>query len=269
MKILSLVTIALVVLSCASDVRAQGSEAGAEGAAAAAPAAEAGAPAPVSGDVGGSDAGAPSLPNPPDLGAAPGAAAAPGTGELSAPVHLPPYKQMTADNVVSPNVQPIPTDGYKTDLAKRIGETQELLNRMVWQLNRETAWANSVHDIIQNYQYKYTKVLSNIKKHAGATQKMRELVSNLKKARLHEILESDFSKAIGELQELATTSSETSQDDGSYAALKDRVALMAQDLSKMSHKKINKVIHQAQDQLKSAEQQAVPPPSADTLKSLK
>lgn len=99
----------------------------------------------------------------------------------------------------------------------------------------------SVHDIIQNYQYKYTKVLSNIKKHSTATKKMRDLVSKLKKARLHEILEADLSKATKELQELAATSSKTSEDEGSYASLKDRAALIKADLEKMGNKKINKV----------------------------
>lgn len=93
--------------------------------------------------------------------------------------------------------------GLSLDIDRRIKQAEDLLNRMVWQLNRETSWANSVHDIIQNYQYKYTKVhgflacaslchlavqvLSNIKKHSTSTQKMRDLVGALKKARLHEV----------------------------------------------------------------------------------
>jgi len=139
---------------------------------------------------------------------------------------------------------------------------------MVWQLNRETSWANSVHDIIQNYQYKYTKVLSNIKKHSERTAKMRELASALKKARLHEILEEDLAKATRELTELATASAETSEDEGSYAALKDRVALMKADLEKMSRKKVHKTLHTVQDALKKVGADAVPAASADTLKDL-
>ena len=145
---------------------------------------------------------------------------------------------------------------------------EDLLNRMVWQLNRETSWANSVHDIIQNYQYKYTKVLSNIKKHTDSTKKMRELVQALKKARLHEILQADLNKAARELTELSSASSQTSEDEGSYASINDRVTLMKADLEKMSNKKVHQVVHQAQSKLKQIGQEAVPPPSEDTLKDL-
>jgi len=64
-------------------------------------------------------------------------------------------------------------------------------------------------------------------------------------ARLHEILESDLSRATRELTELASSSAETSADEGSYASLKDRVALMKADLEKMSHAKVHKVWNSA------------------------
>ncbi len=154
---------------------------------------------------------------------------------------LPPYTSLNSQATVSPNIVMSSHQALSLDLDRRIKQTEDLLNRMVWQLNRETSWANSVHDIIQNYQYKYTKVLANIKKHSARTAKMRQLATALKRARLHEILEEDLSKATRELTELATSSAETSEDEGSYAALKDRVALMKADLEKMSHKKVNKV----------------------------
>jgi hypothetical protein len=187
--------------------------------------------------------------------------------DVSKSVTLPPFESVNSD-VVAPNLGTSNSQGLDLDLDRRIKQTEDLLNRMVWQLNRETAWANSVHDIIQNYQYKYTKVLANIKKHSAATAKMRELASTLKKARLHEILEQDLAKATKELQELAASSSETSEDAGSYAALKERVQLMKNDLDKMSHTKVNKVLHGVQEAIKKAAEEAVPPPSADTLKDL-
>jgi len=181
---------------------------------------------------------------------------------------LPPYNTLNSQATVSPNIASSTHQALSLDLDRRIKQTEDLLNRMVWQLNRETSWANSVHDIIQNYQYKYTKVLSNIKKHSERTGKMRELASALKKARLHEILEEDLAKATRELTELATASAETSEDEGSYAALKDRVALMKADLEKMSHKKVNKALHKVQDALKKVGSDAIPSPSSDTLKDL-
>jgi len=181
---------------------------------------------------------------------------------------LPPYTSLNSQATVSPNLVVNAHQTMSLDLDRRIKQTEDLLNRMVWQLNRETSWANSVHDIIQNYQYKYTKVLSNIKKHSERTQKMRELAAALKRAKLHEILEDDLSKATRELTELATSSAETSEDEGSYAALKDRVALMKADLEKMSHKKVNKALHKVQDALKKVGADAIPPASSDTLAEL-
>jgi len=181
---------------------------------------------------------------------------------------LPPFSSVNSDATVSPPLAMKNSNSLSLDLDRRIKDTEDLVNRMVWQMNRETSWANSVHDIIQNYQYKYTKVLSNIKKHTASVQKMRELATSLKKARLHEILQRDLARATDELTELASTSSETSADAGSYAALKDRVALMKQDVEKMSNVKVNKVLHQVQDGLKQAAQDVVPPDSADTLKGL-
>jgi len=193
----------------------------------------------------------------------------PHKNDPSAPSNsLPPFSSVNSDATVSPPLALKATDSLSLDLDRRIKETEDLINRMVWQMNRETAWANSVHDIIQNYQYKYTKVLSNIKKHTASVQKMRELATSLKKARLHEILQQDLAKATDELTELASTSSETSADAGSYSALKDRVALMKQDVEKMANIKVNKVLHQVQDGLKQAAQDVVPPDSADTLKGL-
>jgi len=195
--------------------------------------------------------------------------ALPQKGDPLAPSNtLPPFSAVNSDATVSPPLAMKTSNSLSLDMDRRIKETEDLINRMVWQLNRETAWANSVHDIIQNYQYKYTKVLSNIKKHGASAQKMRELASSLKKARLHEILQQDLAKATDELTELASTSSETSADAGSYAALKDRVSLMKQDIEKMANIKVNKVLHQVQDGLKQAAQDVVPPDSADTLKGL-
>jgi len=205
-----------------------------------------------------------SLPDPLNLGSSP-----PGVpADYSTSNTLPPYTSLNAQATVGPNIVMSAHQTLSLDLDRRIKQTEDLLNRMVWQLNRETSWANSVHDIIQNYQYKYTKVLANIKKHSQRTAKMRELAAALKKARLHEILEEDLQKATRELTELATSSAETSEDEGSYASLKDRVALMKADLEKMSHKKVNKALIKAQEQLKQVGAEAVPPASSDTLNGL-
>jgi len=205
------------------------------------------------------------LPDPLNLGSTP-----PGmsSADLAASNTLPPYTSLNSQSTVSPNLAMSSHQALSLDLDRRIKQTEDLLNRMVWQLNRETAWANSVHDIIQNYQYKYTKVLGNIKKHTQRTQKMRELAAALKKARLHEILEEDLAKATRELTELATASAETSEDEGSYASLKDRVSLMKADLEKMSHKKVNRALHRVQDALKKVGADAIPSPSSDTLVDL-
>jgi hypothetical protein len=204
------------------------------------------------------------LPDPLNLGVSP-----PGMSQDPTRANtLPPFQILNSQSTISPHLV---TDAHATlslDLDRRIKQTEDLLNRMIWQLNRETSWANSVHDIIQNYQYKYTKVLSGIKKHTERTTQMRTLLTQLKKARLHEILESDLSRATRELTELASSSAETSADEGSYASLKDRVALMKADLEKMSHAKVHKVLHNVQDSLKKQGEAAVPPPSADTLVSL-
>jgi hypothetical protein len=68
--------------------------------------------------------------------------------------------------------------------------------------------------------------------------------------------------------QLASASKKTSEDAGSYSALKDRASLIKQDLEKMSNKNVNKVLHGVQEQIKKAASEAVPPPSADTLKDL-
>jgi len=204
------------------------------------------------------------VPDPLSLGLSP-----PGSGVDSTMSNsLPPYNVLNSQSTTSPNIVLDSHHTLSLDLDRRIKQTDALLNRMVWQLNRETSWANSVHDIIQNYQYKYTKVLSQIKDHSTKTGDMRKLLSTLKKARLHEILEEDLQKAQRELTELASSSSETSADEGSYAALKDRVSLMKNDLEKMSHNKVNKVLHNVQEELKKAGDAAVPPASKDTLASL-
>jgi len=205
-----------------------------------------------------------SLPDPLNLGPTP-----PGMPvDLATANTLPPYSSLNSQATVSPNIVLSSHQALSLDLDRRIKQTEDLLNRMVWQLNRETSWANSVHDIIQNYQYKYTKVLANIKKHSQRTAKMRKLATALKRARLHEILEEDLGKATRELTELATSSAETSEDEGSYAALKERVALMKSDLEKMSHKKVNKALHKVQSELKKVGAEAIPAPSSDTLTNL-
>lgn len=90
----------------------------------------------------------------------------------------------------------------------------------------------------------------------------------LKKARLHEILEADLGKATRELTELASSSAEASGDEGSYAALKDRIALMKQDLEKMSKAKVNQVLSSAQAKMRDASEKAIPPASTDLVKNL-
>jgi hypothetical protein len=264
LKVLAL----LALLASAALVRAQ-DEGGEQAAASAggdeaAAASEGSAPKSKGSKIGSSDFGEGSspFPDPLALGSAP-----PGVDGAQDGT-LPPYTALNSVATTTPNIFVQPRHALSLDLDKRIKQTEDLLNRMVWQLNRETAWANSVHDIIQNYQYKYTKVLSNIKKHSDRVTKMRELATALKRARLHEVLEQDLAKATRELTELATSSAETSEDEGSYAALKDRVALMKADLEKMSHKKVNKALQKVQSQLKQVGTDAVPPSSTDTLTNL-
>ena len=183
---------------------------------------------------------------------------------------LPPFTSLDNDNTNAPNLSNKPTAGLDLDIDRRIKQVEEALNRMTWQVNRETAWANSVHDIIQNYQYKYTKVLSAIKKHGGVMDKMRGLAKQLKSARLHEILEAELSRAASALNELKVSSSETSEDAGgaSYGALVDRVALLKQDLAKMSDKKVHKVLHGVEKDITQAAKDNLPPASDDTLGAL-
>jgi len=182
--------------------------------------------------------------------------------------NLPPFDIMNAESNVAPNIELGSHEQASLDIGKRIKSTEDLLNRMVWQLNRETSWANSVHDIIQNYQYKYTKVLSAIKQHTDRTGQMRGLLSMLKKARLHEVLEADLSKATRELTELASTSAEASGDEGSYSALKDRISLMKQDLEKMSKTKVNAVLSSVQQKMRDETAKSVPAASSDLVKNL-
>jgi len=127
-------------------------------------------------------------------------------------------------------------------------------------------WARTVYDVIQNYQFKYTKTLNDIRHREKKIERLRNLVELMKSAHLHTIVESDLLKAAQELDELSAR--DTSGDSSKYDTAKSEINTVEDTLSEMNKAKVSSVSNDAALKIHEALTTELPPPSNDGLKNL-
>jgi len=147
-----------------------------------------------------------------------------------------------------------------TPLDRHIAKAESLLDRMTWQVNHETVWARNVHEVIGNYQYKYGRVLEDIKARSKKVDQLRVVLQELKAAKLHQTLQKNFNKAGAELGQLSTTGS-----GSKYKELADKITAMKGDIAAAGDASVAKTLATVEQQLADVSKEDLPPPSFDAL----
>jgi hypothetical protein len=150
------------------------------------------------------------------------------------------------------------------ELPIQLQRAEDLLAKMTTELGNTKSWAKSVHDLIQNYQFKYTKSLVDIKAQEKKIERLRKLVSVIKKANLRNVFQQSLSKATAELDELSVRDGAKSK----YEPVVDKIAALRKDLSKLHDEKVDKVAKHAADEIDDAVATTIPPNSNDALKAM-
>jgi len=179
-------------------------------------------------------------PAPADAAAAPAAPAAPTD---TATPGAPPLAAASASDAdiaglsVQPSVafsnedlQPSP---YSQELDSKLSHASDLLNKMQADVSTEKDWAKSVHDIIENYQFKYSKSLSDIADREKRVEKLKEVKDQLTQARLHTGVEEEMDKATKDLDDLSSRLGDT-QGSKDYSDIKNKVTKIKKKLDALS-----------------------------------
>jgi DNA repair exonuclease SbcCD ATPase subunit len=176
-----------------------------------------------------------------DAKAAP-AAKAPGRELPSLPVnplsyddHVLKEDDKAFDRFAPKTVQPGQT---VTELVEQLKKATTLLNAMRKDLEGEKEWVRNVFDIIQNYEFKYTKTLQDVKIRKRKVAQLSKLVDLLKAAALHAGVEKELGHATKALDELTARASDidpTLHESLKYRHLKAKIAELKTDLEDMPH----------------------------------
>jgi len=104
---------------------------------------------------------------------APGAPGAPALADPSAAdAQIAGLAVKPADAFDANALQPLP---FGQELDAKLARASDLLNKMQTDVTTEKDWAKSVHDIIENYQFKYSKSLSDIAEREKRVAKLKEV----------------------------------------------------------------------------------------------
>lgn len=142
---------------------------------------------------------------------------------------------------------------------KHINQAQTLVDKLQWQVDHEKQWARNVYEVISNYQYKYNKVLSDIKERDEKAKKLKELLAQLKKARLHVSVQADLEQAQSSLGLLG------GEDSKEYTDLKDKVTGLKDELDKLNTDSVDSVLDGVEDKMSDVVSGPLPPKSSDAL----
>jgi len=161
-------------------------------------------------------------------------------------------------------LQPLPLGG---ELDTKIARAGDLLNKMQSDVTTEKDWAKSVHDIIENYQFKYSKSLSDIAEREKRVTKLKEVKDQLTQARLHTGVEEDMDKATRDLDDLTSRLGPDEQSSKDYSEVKNKVTKLKKKLDELSPNRAANA-KDADQKINDAIAPLVPPASNDALAPL-
>jgi len=216
-----------------------------------------------------------------DPPAAPPAAAAPPADGTSAPAAggtPPALPAASAADTQIAGLSVAPTDAFDNpnallpmplgaELDTKISRAADLLNKMQSDVSTEKDWAKSVHDIIENYQFKYSKSLSDIAEREKRVTKLKEVKDQLTQARLHTGIEEDMDAATQNLDDLTSRLGPDAPASKDYGDLKNKVTKLKKKLDALSPNRAANA-KDADQKIDDAIAPTVPPASTDALAPL-
>jgi len=153
------------------------------------------------------------------------------------------------------------------ELDTKIARAGDLLNKMQSDVSTEKDWAKSVHDIIENYQFKYSKSLSDIAEREKRVTKLKVVKDQLTQARLHTGIEEDMDAATKNLDDLTSRLGPDAPATKDYGDLKNKVTKLKKKLDALSPNRAANA-KDADQKIDDAVAPTVPPASNDALAPL-
>jgi len=169
-----------------------------------------------------------------------------------------------SDAFDNPALQPSP---FGQELDTKLSRASDLLNKMQSDVSTEKDWAKSVHDIIENYQFKYSKSLSDIAEREKRVAQLKEVKDQITQARLHTGVEEDMDRATKDLDALTARLGADAPASKDYSDLKNKVTKIKKKLDALSP---NAALDakDADQKINDAVSPHIPPASTDALAPL-
>jgi len=199
------------------------------------------------------------------VAAAPGGAAPTLPDAAAADTQIEGLSVKPSDAFDNPNaLLPMPLGA---ELDTKIARAMDLLNKMQSDVSTEKDWAKSVHDIIENYQFKYSKSLSDIAEREKRVNKLKEVKDQLTQARLHTGVEEDMDAATKNLDDLTSRMGPDAPAAKDYGDLKNKVTKLKKKLDALSPNRAANA-KDADQKIDDAIAPIIPPASNDALAPL-
>jgi len=159
-----------------------------------------------------------------------------------------------------PSTQPSETFDLNT-LEAQISKAKNLLEKMDTELRSQKEWVQSVHEVIQNYQFKYSKALNDIRLKTKRFDRLRALLDQLKKAQQHNDVKKNLNEAKRNLDQLVGNSPE-------YTDAQTTIDTISGQLSKLDTNSVGTITSDATNKIDDISSPDVPPSSDDALQGL-
>jgi hypothetical protein len=183
------------------------------------------------------------------------------------PLDLPGSTPLSVDDQLLPLLKPGDPMDPNQSVDTHLTQAQALLTQIEDQLDKEKAWGETVRDIIQNYQFKYSKVLDDIKSRSAKVDKLQDIIGLLKKAQLHSVLDTNLAKAQDQLLSLMQEGNNDPKKS-EYSSIKDKVEQTKTELEKLEGNSVHEVLDNIDTKLQDAIAEVIPPDSTDVLEQL-
>jgi hypothetical protein len=153
------------------------------------------------------------------------------------------------------------------DLDAKLARANELLAKMQSDVSTEKDWAKSVHDIIENYQFKYSKSLADIAEREKRVAKLKQVQDQLSQARLHTGVEDAMDKATKDLDEITSRLGPDADTTKDYTSVKNKITKLKKKLDQLAPTRASNALN-ADAKIDDAVAASIPPASTDALAPL-
>lgn len=150
------------------------------------------------------------------------------------------------------------------ELDSQLARASSLVNTFTEQIAQEQTFARHVYEVIQDYQFKYSKLLEDVDIKKDKLTRLSGLLKRLKQAKAHQLVE----KSLGTAAEQLSILGEDPQVSPEYKKLLEAIGGAKSDIASLSAQSVSQALRGTEEQIVETVLSNPLPPLNDALSSL-